>query len=67
MPWINEEKCIACGICIEKCSVKAISMQAEKAKINGKSETAGLLEEAAGMSLTINEKFEAALAGLDGK
>lgn len=34
MPWINEEKCIACGICIEKCSVKAISMQAEKAKIN---------------------------------
>jgi len=34
MPWINEENCIACGICIEKCPVKAISMQAEKAKIN---------------------------------
>ena len=40
---------------------------AEKAKINGKRETAGLLEEAAEMSLTINEKFEAALARLDGK
>lgn len=24
MPWINEEKCIACGICIEKCPVDAI-------------------------------------------
>ena len=34
MPWINEENCIACGICVEKCPVKAISMQAEKAKIN---------------------------------
>ncbi len=40
---------------------------AEKAKANGKSETAGLLEEAAEMSLTINEKFEAALARLEGK
>jgi hypothetical protein len=40
---------------------------AEKAKTNGRGQTAGLLEEAAEMSLTINEKFEAALAGLDGK
>ena len=40
---------------------------AEKAKVNGKSNVAGLLEESAEMSLTINEKFEAALAGLDGK
>ncbi len=40
---------------------------AEKAKANGKSEAAGLLEEAAEMSLTINEKFEAALARLEGK
>jgi hypothetical protein len=39
---------------------------AEKAKTNGKGQTAGLLEEAAEMSLTINEKFEAALAMLDG-
>ncbi len=40
---------------------------AEKAKTNGRGQAAELLEEAAGMSLTINEKFEAALAGLDGK
>jgi hypothetical protein len=39
---------------------------AEKAKTNGNDPTAGLLEEAAEMSLTINEKFEAALATLDG-
>jgi hypothetical protein len=37
---------------------------AEKAKANGKSKTAGLLEEAAEMSLTVNERFEAALAAL---
>jgi len=40
---------------------------AEKAKTNGKRQIAGLLEEAAELSLTVNEKFEAALAGLDGK
>jgi len=40
---------------------------AEKAKRNGKDEAAGLLEAAAEMSLAVNEKFEAALAGLDGK
>ncbi len=40
---------------------------AEKAKINGRGQVTELLEEAADMSLTINEKFEAALAGLDGK
>ena len=40
---------------------------AEKAKANGKSEAAGMLEEAAEMSLTINENFEAALARLEGK
>ena len=40
---------------------------AEKAKTNGRGQTAELLEEAAEMSLTINEKFEAALARLDGK
>ena len=34
MPWIKEEQCIACGICVEKCPVGAISMQAEKVKIN---------------------------------
>ena len=40
---------------------------AEKAKTNDKGQTAGLLEEAAELSLAVNEKFEAALAGLDGK
>jgi len=34
MPWIDEKKCVACGICIEECPVDAISMQAEKAEIN---------------------------------
>ena len=34
MPWVNEEQCVACGICVEKCPVNVISMQAEKAKIN---------------------------------
>ncbi|CAB1068216.1 hypothetical protein D1AOALGA4SA_282 [Olavius algarvensis Delta 1 endosymbiont] len=37
----------------------------EKAKRNGKDEAAALLEAAADMSLAVNEKFEAALAGLD--
>ena len=39
---------------------------AEKAKANDRAEAAELLEEAAEMSLTINKKFEAALAMLDG-
>ena len=38
---------------------------AEKAKANGTNQAAGLLEEAAEMSLAVNEKFEAAQAGLD--
>ena len=40
---------------------------AEKAKANGRDQVAGLLEAAADMSLAVNEKFEAALAGLDHK
>ena len=40
---------------------------AEKAKTNGISDAAGLLEEVADMSLTINEKLEAALATLSGE
>jgi len=39
---------------------------AEKAKANDRGEAAELLEEAAEMSLTINQKFEAALAMLGG-
>ena len=40
---------------------------AEKAKANGKDDTGVLLEEAADMSLAINDKFEAALAIIGGK
>ncbi len=38
---------------------------AEKAKANGKSQIACLLEEAADMSLKINAKFEMALAAMN--
>ena len=33
MPWVDEEKCIGCNVCVEKCPVNAISME-EKARIN---------------------------------
>jgi len=36
MPWVDNEKCVGCGICIEKCPVGAISMVNEKARINMK-------------------------------
>ncbi len=34
MPWIDKDRCVGCGICVEKCPVGAISMEDEKAKIN---------------------------------
>ena len=34
MPWINEDLCVGCGICVDDCPVDAISMEDEKAKIN---------------------------------
>ena len=40
---------------------------AEKAKANGKADVGVLLEEAADMSLAINDKFEAALALISDK
>ena len=34
MPWIDQESCTGCGICVEKCPVDAISMEIEEAEIN---------------------------------
>jgi ferredoxin len=34
MPWIDEEKCVGCNICVERCPVSAISMVEGKASIN---------------------------------
>ena len=34
MPWVQQEDCIGCGICIENCRVDAISMENDTACIN---------------------------------
>jgi len=34
MPWVSEEKCTGCNICVEKCPVDAISMENGKARIS---------------------------------
>ena len=34
MPWVKEEDCIGCGICVEECPVDAISMENRKAYID---------------------------------
>ncbi len=34
MPWVNEELCVGCGVCVEECPVDAISMAEEVASIN---------------------------------
>jgi ferredoxin len=31
MPWIKEDDCLGCGICVKKCPVGAISIQNKKA------------------------------------
>ncbi len=34
MPWIDQDKCVGCGICVEECSVNALTMEGGKAEIN---------------------------------
>jgi len=34
MPWVNDEMCVGCGVCVEECPVSAISMIDETACIN---------------------------------
>ena len=34
MPWINEEMCAACGICVDQCPAGAISISGAAAVIN---------------------------------
>ena len=34
MPGVDVDKCVACGVCVEKCPVGVISMEDDKAKIN---------------------------------
>jgi uncharacterized Fe-S center protein len=35
MPWINEDMCVGCGVCVDDCPVKAITLKEnQKATIN---------------------------------
>ena len=34
MPWIDQESCTGCGVCIDECPVDAIVMQNESAEID---------------------------------
>ncbi len=34
MPWISEEMCTACGVCVEECPVGAMSIVDETARID---------------------------------
>ncbi len=34
MPWVNEEMCVGCGVCVDECPVGAISMPDETAIID---------------------------------
>ncbi len=34
MPWVDEEECTGCNVCVEKCPADAISIEDEKARIN---------------------------------
>ena len=34
MPWINEENCTGCGVCVENCPVEAISLENDTAVLD---------------------------------
>ena len=34
MPWVNEEMCVSCGVCVEECPVGAMSIVDETACID---------------------------------
>jgi len=34
MPWVKEEMCVGCGVCVQECPVEAISMPAQTAVID---------------------------------
>lgn len=34
MPWVNEEMCTGCGICVDECPVGAMSLSEDTARIN---------------------------------
>ena len=34
MPWVDQEKCVGCGICISSCPEDAISMENDKATVS---------------------------------
>ena len=34
MPWVDKDKCIGCGVCVDECSVNTIFIKDEKAEID---------------------------------
>ena len=36
MPWVDEDMCVGCGICVEECPIDAISIENGKAVIDMK-------------------------------
>ena len=34
MPWVNEEMCVGCGVCVDECPVAAISIVEDAARID---------------------------------